>query len=35
MRSIANIIAKEKAHLWINHDMAQRDGLKMAPEFYE
>ncbi len=35
MRRIADIIAKEKAQLWINHDMAQRDGLKMAPEFYE
>jgi hypothetical protein len=21
--------------LWINHDKAQRDTLKMAPEFYE
>ena len=26
---------KEKAQLWINHDKAQRDTLKMAPAFYE
>jgi len=24
---------KKKAQLWINHDKAQRDGLKMSPEF--
>ena len=35
MRRIADIIAREKAQLWINHDKAQRDGLKMTPEFYE
>jgi N-acyl homoserine lactone hydrolase len=28
-------LAKEKAQLWINHDKAQRDSLKMAPEFYD
>jgi N-acyl homoserine lactone hydrolase len=35
MERIAGILAKEKATLWINHDKAQRDRLKMAPEFYE
>ena len=24
-----------KGQLWINHDKAQRDGQKMAPEFYD
>jgi N-acyl homoserine lactone hydrolase len=35
MEKIAGILAKEKATLWINHDKAQRDTLKMSPEFYE
>jgi N-acyl homoserine lactone hydrolase len=35
MERIAGILAQEKATLWINHDKAQRDRLKMAPEFYE
>lgn len=35
MQKISDVMAKEKAQLWINHDKAQRDGLKMAPEFYE
>lgn len=35
MQRIADILAKEKATLWINHDKAQRDSLKMAPAFYE
>jgi N-acyl homoserine lactone hydrolase len=35
MEKIAGVLAKEKAALWINHDKAQRDTLKMAPEFYE
>jgi N-acyl homoserine lactone hydrolase len=26
---------KERATPWINHDKAQRDTLKMAPEYYE
>jgi N-acyl homoserine lactone hydrolase len=34
MQRIADVLAKEKAQLWINHDKAQRDTLKMAPEFY-
>ena len=32
---IADVLAKEKAQLWINHDKAQRDSLRMAPAFYE
>jgi glyoxylase-like metal-dependent hydrolase (beta-lactamase superfamily II) len=35
MQKIADIMAKEKATLWINHDKEQRDTLKLAPEFYE
>jgi glyoxylase-like metal-dependent hydrolase (beta-lactamase superfamily II) len=35
MQRIADLLAKEKAQLWINHDKAQRDTLKMSPEFYE
>jgi glyoxylase-like metal-dependent hydrolase (beta-lactamase superfamily II) len=35
MQKIADTLSKEKAQLWINHDKAQRDTLKMAPEFYD
>ena len=35
MEKIAGVLAKEKAALWINHDKAQRDSLKMSPAFYE
>jgi N-acyl homoserine lactone hydrolase len=35
MQRMANLMAKEQAQLWINHDKAQRDGLKMAPAYYE
>jgi len=35
MQRIANLLAKEKAQLWINHDKVQRDSLKMAPNFYD
>ena len=35
MQKMADIMAREKATLWINHDKAQRDSLKMSPEFYE
>jgi len=35
MQKIADLLAAEKAQLWINHDKAQRDGLKMAPGYYE
>jgi glyoxylase-like metal-dependent hydrolase (beta-lactamase superfamily II) len=35
LQRLADVMAQHKAQLWINHDKAQRDGLKMAPEFYE
>ena len=35
MQRIADILANENGQLWINHDKPQRDGLKMAPDFYE
>jgi N-acyl homoserine lactone hydrolase len=35
MQKIADTLAREKAQLWINHDKAQRDGLKLSPEFYD
>src|SRR6266545_1431506 len=35
MQRMADVLAKEKAQLWINHDKAQRDSQKMSPEFYE
>jgi N-acyl homoserine lactone hydrolase len=35
MQRIADMLAKEKEQLWINHDKAQRDSLKMAPDFYD
>ena len=34
MQRIADVMAKEHAVLWINHDAAQRKTLKLAPEFY-
>ena len=35
MERIAGLLEKEKAQLWINHDKAQRDSLKLAPQYYE
>lgn len=35
MQRLADLMAKQKAQLWINHDKAQRDTLKMSPAFYE
>jgi mRNA degradation ribonuclease J1/J2 len=35
MQKISDTLTKEKAQLWINHDKAQRDSLKMSPEFYD
>lgn len=35
MQRIADILAREKAALWINHDKAQRDTLKLSPDYYE
>jgi glyoxylase-like metal-dependent hydrolase (beta-lactamase superfamily II) len=35
MQHIADVMAKEHAKLWINHDAAQRKTLKLAPAFYD
>ena len=35
MQKISDTLTKQKAQLWINHDKAQRDGLKLSPEFYD
>jgi N-acyl homoserine lactone hydrolase len=35
MQRIADVLAKEHAQFWINHDKAQRDAQKMAPDYYE
>jgi N-acyl homoserine lactone hydrolase len=35
MQKLSETLTKEKAQLWINHDKAQRDSLKMSPEFYD
>ena len=35
MQRMADILTREKAQLWINHDKAQRDGQKLSPDFYD
>jgi N-acyl homoserine lactone hydrolase len=35
MQRMADIMTKENAQLWINHDKVQRDGQKPSPDFYE
>jgi len=35
MKKMADLLAKEKAQLWINHDKVQRDSLKIAPDYFE
>jgi len=35
MQRIADILVKEHAQLWINHDKPQSDGQKKSPQFYE
>jgi glyoxylase-like metal-dependent hydrolase (beta-lactamase superfamily II) len=35
LQRLADILVKEKAQLWINHDKMQRDILKMAPEYFD
>jgi glyoxylase-like metal-dependent hydrolase (beta-lactamase superfamily II) len=35
MEKIDGILQRDHAQLWINHDKAQRDTLKLAPEFYD
>lgn len=34
MERLSDIMTKDRAQLWINHDKDQRDRLKMSPEFY-
>ena len=35
MQRMADVMAKEHAQLWINHDKALRDTQKLSPQFYE
>ncbi len=35
MQRIADILAKDHAQLWINHDKPQSDAQKKSPQFYE
>jgi N-acyl homoserine lactone hydrolase len=35
MQRMAELMAKEKAQLWINHDKVQSDARKHAPESYQ
>ena len=35
MQRMAEIMANDKAQLWINHDKEQSDNLKASPDFYE
>jgi hypothetical protein len=35
MTPMADILGKEHAEIWINHDKPQRESLKLAPAFYE
>jgi N-acyl homoserine lactone hydrolase len=35
MQRIADVLARENAVLWINHDKVQRDSQKMSPAFYD
>jgi glyoxylase-like metal-dependent hydrolase (beta-lactamase superfamily II) len=35
MQRVADIIAKEHAQLWINHDKVQSDAQKKSPQYYE
>ena len=35
MEKMAGILKRENAQLWINHDKAQRDTLKLSPAYYE
>lgn len=35
MQRIADIVAKEHADFWINHDKPQTDTQKKPPDFYE
>ena len=34
-KRIEAVLAQYKAQLWVNHDKAQREGLKLSPAYYE
>jgi N-acyl homoserine lactone hydrolase len=35
LQKMSDILAKEHAQLWINHDKPQSDAQKKAPDYYE
>jgi glyoxylase-like metal-dependent hydrolase (beta-lactamase superfamily II) len=35
IQRISDVLTKEHAQLWMNHDKVQRDTLKMSPQFYD
>jgi glyoxylase-like metal-dependent hydrolase (beta-lactamase superfamily II) len=35
MQKLSELLIRQKATLWINHDKAQRETLKLSPAFYE
>ena len=35
MQRLSEVMEKEHARLWINHDKVQSDGLKRPPDFYD
>ena len=35
MQRVSDVLAREKGQFWINHDKAQRDSLRMSPQYYE
>ena len=35
MKRLADILEKDRAQLWINHNRAQRDSLKLSPDYYD
>ena len=35
MQRVAEILERERARLWINHDKAQRDKLNLSPAYYD
>jgi N-acyl homoserine lactone hydrolase len=34
-RRIEEVLAQHQAQLWVNHDKAQRESLKLSPDYYE
>jgi hypothetical protein len=35
MQRMAEVIAQNKAQLWINHDKPQSETMKHSPEYYQ